>query len=131
MKVLTEIGVSFQKDGTLAVDSDKLDKALAADLGGVANLFSSATGSTGGYGKQIDALVTDLNTGALKVASDGVTSSIKQLDEQYDNMQTRVDATVARYKAQFTQLDVLINSMNNTKNYLTQQFEAMSGSSNS
>jgi flagellar hook-associated protein 2 len=99
--------------------------------GGVANLFSSATGSTGGYGKQIDAMVTDLNTGALKVASDGVTSSIKQLDEQYDNMQTRVDATVARYKAQFTQLDVLINSMNNTKNYLTQQFEAMSGSSNS
>jgi flagellar hook-associated protein 2 len=131
MKVLSEIGVAFQKDGTIAIDSTKLDKALSTNLKGVANLFSSAAGSTSGYGKQIDAMVTDLNTGALKVASDGVTSTIKQLDEQYDDMQTRVDATVARYKAQFTQLDVLINSMNNTKNYLTQQFEAMSGSSNS
>jgi flagellar hook-associated protein 2 len=128
MKVLTEIGVSFQKDGTLAVDSDKLDKALADNLKGVANLFSSATGSTAGYGKQIDAVVEDLNTGALKVASDGVTSTIKQLDDQYDAMQLRVDATVDRYRKQFNQLDVLINSMNNTKNYLTQQFEAMSNS---
>jgi flagellar hook-associated protein 2 len=128
MKVLTEIGVAFQKDGTLAVDSDKLDKALAANLKGVANLFSSATGSTAGYGKQIDAVVEDLNTGALKVASDGVTSTIKQLDDQYDAMQLRVDATVDRYRKQFNQLDVLINSMNNTKNYLTQQFEAMSNS---
>jgi flagellar hook-associated protein 2 len=129
MKVLTEIGVAFQKDGTIAIDATKLDKALSTNLKGVANLFSSATGSTGGYGKQIDALVTDLNSGALKVASDGVTSTIKQLDTQYDAMQLRVDSTVARYKAQFTQLDVLINSMNNTKTYLTQQFEAMSNSS--
>lgn len=128
MKVLTEIGVAFQKDGTIAIDATKLDKALAGNLKGVANLFSSATGSTGGYGKQIDALVTDLNTGALKVASDGVTSTIKQLDTQYDAMQLRVDSTVARYKAQFTQLDVMINSMNNTKTYLTQQFDAMSSS---
>lgn len=128
MKVLTEIGVAFQKDGTIAIDATKLDKALATNLKGVANLFSSATGSTGGYGKQIDALVTDLNNGALKIASDGVTSTIKQLDTQYDAMQLRVDSTVARYKAQFTQLDVMINSMNNTKTYLTQQFEAMSSS---
>jgi len=40
-----------------------------------------------------------------------------------------VDATVDRYRKQFNQLDVLINNLNNTKNYLTQQFEAMSGSS--
>lgn len=127
MKVLTEIGVAFQKDGTIAVDSTKLDKALSTNLKGVANLFSSATGSTGGYGKQIDAIVTDLNTGALKIASDGVTSTIKQLDTQYDAMQVRVDSTVARYKAQFNQLDVMINSMNNTKAYLTQQFNAING----
>lgn len=129
MKVLTEIGVSFQKDGTLAVDSDKLDKALANNLKGVANMFSSATGSTAGYGKQIDALVDDVTKGSLKVASDGVTATIKELDTQYDAMQLRVDATVARYRAQFNQLDVLINKMNNTKNYLTQQFEAMSNNS--
>jgi len=129
-QVLTEIGVGFQKDGTLAVDSTKLDKALGSNLEGVANLFASATGSTSGYGKQIDALVTDLNStgGSLKVASDGVTETIKQLDQQYNAMQTRVDDTVARYRKQFNQLDVLVNSMNSTLSYLKQQFDAMSSS---
>jgi len=30
---------------------------------------------------------------------------------------------VARYKEQFTQLDVMMNSLNSTSSYLTQQFE--------
>ncbi|HYP83218.1 flagellar filament capping protein FliD [Variovorax sp.] len=133
MKVLSEIGVSFQKDGTLAVDSTKLSKALDTDLAGVSGLFASATGSTAGYGKQIDALVEDLTKsgGSLTVASEGVTSTIKDLDEQYDAMQARIDATMERYRTQFTQLDVLISSMNNTMTYLTQQFEAMNATNSS
>ena len=37
-------------------------------------------------------------------------------------MEASIDATMARYKAQFTQLDVLVTKMTNTANYLTQQF---------
>ena len=127
MKVLSEIGVAFQKDGTLAIDSTKLDKAFSTDVEGVSRLFAGTTGGSTGFGKQIDALVTDLTGagGSLKAASDGVTKTIKELDEQYDQVQARVDASVARYRTQFTQLDVLISSMNNTMTYLTQQFEAM------
>jgi flagellar hook-associated protein 2 len=129
-KVLTEIGVSFQRDGTLAVDATKLDKALASNLAGVSKLFASATASSAGYGKQIDALVTDLNStgGSLKVASDGVTATIQQLGEQYKAKQAQVDDTVARYRTQFNQLDVLVNSMNSTMSYLKQQFDAMNAS---
>jgi flagellar hook-associated protein 2 len=131
MKVLSEIGVAFQKDGTLAVDATKLAKALDNDLAGVSKLFASKTGSTAGYGKQIDALVEDLTKtgGSLRVASDGVTSTIKELDEQYDAVQARIDATMSRYRAQFTQLDVLMSSLNNTMSYLTQQFDAMNAMS--
>ena len=131
MKVLSEIGVAFQKDGTMAVDSAKLKSALASNLAGVSGLFASATGSTAGYGKQLSALVDNLTStgGALKVASDGMTASLKQLDEQYADMKTRVDAKVERYRAQFTQLDLLMSQMNSTSNYLTQQFASMQNSS--
>ncbi|VTU33335.1 flagellar filament capping protein FliD [Variovorax sp. PBL-E5] len=127
MKVLSEIGVSFQKDGTLAVDSDKLNAALANNLEGVSHLFASADGSTAGYGKQLSALVTNVTSsgGALKTATDGINTTLKQLDDQYTAMSARVDDTVARYRAQFNQLDVLMSSMNNTMTYLTQQFAAM------
>jgi flagellar hook-associated protein 2 len=129
-KVLTEIGISFQKNGTLAVDATKLDKALASNLAGVSKLFASATASSAGYGKQIDALVTDLNStgGSLKVASDGVTATIQKLGEQYKAKQAQIDDTVARYRTQFNQLDVLVNSMNSTMSYLKQQFDAMNAS---
>ncbi|MGR4869635.1 flagellar filament capping protein FliD [Variovorax sp. LARHSF232] len=131
MKVLSEIGVAFQKDGTLAVDSTKLKAALDKDMDGVSRLFASATGSSAGYGKQLDAMVDGFSAtgGALKVATDGVTASIKELDEQYSDMELRVQAKMERYRAQFTQLDLLVNSMTNTASYLTQQFANMSNSS--
>ncbi|MDM0002157.1 flagellar filament capping protein FliD [Variovorax sp. J22P240] len=130
MKVLSEIGVSLQKDGTLSMDSDKLSAALNNKLDGVSKLFASGEGSTAGYGKQLSALVDDLTSthGALQAATDGVNATLKQLDEQYTKMQDHVTATVDRYRAQFTQLDLLVSSMNNTMKYLTQQFDAMSSS---
>jgi flagellar hook-associated protein 2 len=130
MKVLSEIGVTVQKDGTLAVDSTKLNKALTENMSGVAKLFSSDTGETGGYGKQMSALVTDLTStnGSLTAATNGINSTLDDLSDQYNAMQDRVDATIARYRAQFTALDVAVASMNNTMTYLTQQFEAMNNS---
>lgn len=48
---LSQIGVSFQKDGTLGLDSAKLNKALASNFNDVAGLFASA-------GKATDSLVS-------------------------------------------------------------------------
>ncbi len=131
LKVLSEIGITLQKDGTMAVDSAKLKTALGSNLSGVSGLFASASGSTAGYGKQLSTLVDKLTStgGALKVASDGMTASLKQLDEQYSDMKMRVDAKVERYRTQFTQLDLLMSQMNRTSSYLTQQFESMKSSS--
>lgn len=131
MKVLSEVGISFQKDGTLALDATKLSSAMTRNMNGVAALFSSASNSTAGYGKQISALVTDLTStqGALTAATDGVNSTLDDLSKQYNDMQDRVNATMDRYRTQFTQLDVLVSSMNNTMTYLKQQFDAMSSSS--
>lgn len=130
LKVLSSIGIALQKDGTLAVDSAKLDKALSANLEGVAKLFTGADGKSG-FGNQISAIAEDLTgeKGALKAATDGINTTLKQLSDQYDAMSLRVDSTVERYRKQFTNLDVMISSMNNTMTYLTQQFAAMNGTS--
>lgn len=133
MKVLSEIGVSFQKDGTLSIDSTKLNNALSTNLAGVSKLFANATDSTAGYGNQLSTLVSGMTStgGVLKAAQDGVNTTLKQLDSDYTAMSARVSDTVARYRTQFQQLDVLISSMNSTMSYLTQQFNAMNGTSSS
>jgi flagellar hook-associated protein 2 len=46
LRTLSQVGVSFQKDGTLALDSGKLTQAVTADPEGVARLFASGASAT-------------------------------------------------------------------------------------
>jgi flagellar hook-associated protein 2 len=123
LTMLSNIGVSFQTDGTLAIDSVKLTAALSNNMSGVQGLFSSATGTTG-LGAQLSTLITGFSTtgGALQSATDGVNKTLKSLATQIASAQTVADATIARYKLQFNQLDVLMTSMKSTSAYLTAQF---------
>lgn len=132
LKVLSRVGVSFQKDGTLAFDASKLKAAFADKQGAVAELFAG-NGTTGGIGKQVSSLLDGFtsSTGMISAAATGVETTLKSLDSQYTATQSRVDATIARYKAQFTQLDLLVSRMNSTASYLTQQFANMSSSNSS
>jgi flagellar hook-associated protein 2 len=128
LQTLSSIGVAFQKDGTLQTDSGKLQKALNENLSGVADLF--ATSTSGGLGKQLSALVDGFSStgGVLEAATTGVKSSIKRLGDDITAAQDRVDATIARYRKQFNQLDVMMSQMTSTSSYLTQQFASMSAS---
>jgi len=129
---LAQVGVTFQLDGTLALDTSKLAKAVSDNPAGVAALFGNDDG-TSGYGNQLSTTITGLTSskGALTAATDGINRSIKDLKDQYSATQDRVNATIANYRAQFTQLDVIMAQMKNTSTYLTQQFNALNSSSSS
>ena len=130
LTMLSQIGVSFQKDGTLAIDSTKLMAALGSKMSGVANLFSGAASA---YGTKMSALITgytDTTGGVLTAATKGINTTLDLLAKQYTVTSDRVDATVARYKAEFTQLDVMMSSMNQTSSYLKQQFDALNNTNN-
>ncbi|MDB5938648.1 MAG: putative flagellar hook-associated protein 2 FliD [Polaromonas sp.] len=128
LTMLSQIGISLQKDGTLAVDPTKLTAALGSRMSGVAHLFS---GGVGGFGNSMSALVagyTDTTGGVLTAATKGINKTLDSLAKQYSATSERVEATVARYKAQFTQLDTMMSRMNQTSSYLTQQFDAINNS---
>jgi flagellar hook-associated protein 2 len=130
LTTLSQIGVSVQKDGTLTVDSTRLTAAVGSKLGGVAHLFSGTSGD-GGYGTQLSTLLTGFTdtNGMLTSATKGMNKSLGDLGQQYDATSERIDATIARYKAKFTQLDVLISGMNQTSSYLKQQFDSLNNTS--
>ena len=139
LTMLSQIGLSFQKDGTLAIDSTaatssthwtnpiKLGTVLGSNLSGVAHLFSGSAG----YGTQLAALITGYTEtdGTLSSATKGINSSLDMLSKRYTAATERIDATVARYKAQFTQLDLMMSRMTATSTYLTQQFDALNNTS--
>jgi len=140
LTMLSQIGVTFEKDGSLAIDSTtsnvaspvKLATVLSSNMSGVAKLFSG-TGGVGGYGAQLSSLLTSYTSttsGTLTAATKGINTTLDLLGKQYTATSERAEATVARYKAQFTQLDVMMSRMNQTSTYLTAQFDALNNSNN-
>lgn len=129
LKVLSAVGVSFQKDGTLAFDATKLKAAFAGNRDDVVALFAGTGGNTG-FGTQVAALVGTFVSadGKLSNATAGVNITLKSLGTRYAATEVSVQAKVARYRAQFTQLDMVMARMNSTTSYLSQQFSSMSAS---
>ena len=85
---LADLGIATERDGTLKLDADKLQKAITADAQGVANLFARAgrttdplvnyvgaasESKTGDYAIQVTQLATQGSYAAAALAADPVT----------------------------------------------------------
>lgn len=117
---LSSIGVSFQADGSLSVDTATLDAAIADDNTNVAELFSSADG----YGTRLDTLMTEMltsYTGTIDTRTEDFEQRISDLEDRKASMEAQLTRTEQRLRQRFTALDVLISSMSSTSNYLSQQ----------
>ncbi|MBM3073183.1 flagellar filament capping protein FliD [Enterobacter sp. RHBSTW-00994] len=117
--------------GNLKVDSTKLTKALTDNPEAVQAYFTGDGKTTGLATQMGNTLTTMLSTtagkeGIIKNATDGINTTLKTLDQRYDAMEASIEATMARYKTQFTNLDTLMSKMNNTSTYLKQQFSTSS-----
>ncbi len=123
---LSSLGITMGTDGKLSVDSSKLNSALATKPGSVTNFFVG-DGKETGFGTQASALLTKMldADGQVATATKGINTSLKRLSDDIDNTTASINTNIARYKAQFTQLDTIMSQFNNTANYLTQQFNAM------
>lgn len=201
---LSDIGLSFDKDGVLSLNKSKLDTAVAADpailekvfsntatttdarvkyLGATSNTLegtyainvstaydggntiagtingvaatgvsSVLTGATGDaseglqfsvaqdasgnmgsitFSKGLAERLSDwINTlsdegGALSSRTDGLNSRKLRLDDQEDRLNLRLEQVEKRYRAQFSALDAMLASMQQTSSYLSQQLAAL------
>jgi flagellar hook-associated protein 2 len=114
--MLSQLGVSFQTDGTLKLDAAKLAAAVSANFGDVA-AFTSALGSA--IGSAADGLIG--TTGSLANKTEGINRSIKNIGSRRSSIQSRLAAVQQRYEQQFRALDTLLSGMNSTSSFLTQQ----------
>jgi flagellar hook-associated protein 2 len=132
LTTLSSIGVSFQNDGSLSIDTTKLNNVLADPSNDVKKLFVKSDDGTVGYGSRINTLVSNFIFGSDAVLNgriDSLNSSIKDIGNQRTQENARLSDVEARYTAQFSNLDTLISSMTQTQTYLTQQLAALSKNS--
>lgn len=117
---------TLQLKGDLKIDEEKLEALVNSNPGALADFFAGAAGDTGFASKLSDALeLMTRDGGVIDNAKKGLQTSISSLDTRYARMEQSIGASIARYRAQFAQLDSMIASMNSTSAYLTQQFDMM------
>ncbi|WP_194723867.1 flagellar filament capping protein FliD [Noviherbaspirillum malthae] len=126
VKTLSEIGVSFQRDGTIALNESKLEKALAADYKDVARLFTA----TDGYATRLNKKITDMlaTDGVIQSRTEGLRKNIVDVDKQTQRLEARIAQTEIRLRAQFSMLDVTLANMQNTNTYLAGQLSSLQSS---
>lgn len=123
-QTLSDIGISLEKDGTLKLDSTKLNKAITADYSGVTTLVSTVGTA---FKNGLEGLVG--TTGNIAAATDSANRAIKDIGKREEALLDRLTQIEARYRKQFSALDSLVASMNKTSTYLTQQLANLPGSS--
>jgi flagellar hook-associated protein 2 len=75
----------------------------------------------------LNKLAEDLLTtgGILASRVDGLAESIKTIDRRQEVFLRRMDTIETRYRAQFTALDTMLSSLNQTSQFLTQQLATL------
>ncbi|HEX9172802.1 MAG TPA: flagellar filament capping protein FliD [Telluria sp.] len=124
MTGLADIGLSFNRDGTLAADDKKLQAALDGKFRDVAALFTSADG----LATRLDKSVTGIlgAKGVIANRTEGIQKTIKSLVINEEAKEVQLAATEKRLRAQFVALDTMMSKMQTTSSYLTQQLASMS-----
>jgi len=129
MKRLSDIGLTLQKDGSLQINTIKLQTNLQYSLSSVASLFSSTDSSLTSKGiavqmsSRLDAILS--SQGLLANSVSGLQATIKSIGLRRTSLQNRLVQVEANYRKQFTALDTLVASMQQTSQYLTQQLATM------
>lgn len=121
---LASIGITTGADGTLSLNSTKLEAALNTAPNSVAQLFAS----TGGVATRLDTTLNSLldTGGMLDARNQTLVKDQKTIETQKQALSDRLAVIQSRYLTQFNALDTLLSQLKQTSNYLTQQLDAIS-----
>lgn len=116
------LGIQTNRDGSLSLDSDKLQTAISTRFEDFANVFSG----TSGIATRLDAALDSYLQfgGVFQTRDDTYRTQLRQIDERRDDLDVRISNIENRFRLQFAALDQLVASLNQTGDFLLQQLDA-------
>ncbi|MGN6091536.1 MAG: flagellar filament capping protein FliD [Luteibacter jiangsuensis] len=123
---LSDLGVAFQVDGTLKLDTTKLNKALADNPRETQNLLSGDNG----IAPRLDKLITGWtsSTGILTQRTNNLNQKKSDLADAQTDLDKQMQDYADRLTKQYTALDAMMTKLAGTSSYLQQQFDALTAS---
>ncbi|WP_372873872.1 flagellar filament capping protein FliD [Pseudomonas sp.] len=125
VRVLADLGITTQKDGTLKIDDATLSTALTDNFDAVGAFFTGDNGLMSRVDKRIDGFAK--TGGVLEQRMSGLQSTLTGIDKQRETLNRRVEQMQARLLSQFNAMDALVGQLNQTSERLAQSLGNLPG----
>jgi flagellar hook-associated protein 2 len=115
---LASLGITRQADGTLSLASATLSSALSANPATVQDLFAGSNG----YATELNATIdtfTSSSTGIIATREQSLNSRLTQLSGEQTALNARMAVYQQQLQTEYTNLDTLMSSLNNTSSFLS------------
>jgi len=128
IRALTDMGITTQKDGTLAIDSAKLDKTMTGSFEQLSGFFTG----DGGLAARLDAKLKPYTEtgGILEQRNKAMTETINKIDKQKEDLDRRITSLQERLLKQFNAMDTLVGRLSNTSASLIASLENLPWAAN-
>jgi len=125
---MVDLGLSYNRDGTIAIDESTMNSALADHPDSVKEMFmGTSDGSVEGLADRLNdqlGFLTKYN-GLIDSEKSRVQTTIDRLDDQIETAQERLDARYETMAKTFAELDKFMSSMESQGNALQQQMDSL------
>lgn len=132
---LAQIGLDPQSDGTLKIDSSKLDAAVAKpdEMMKLFGAGDTGTDADDGFASRIAAWADDLLDfdGAVTTRQESLQKQLTANSRRQSDFEDRLTSVEARLTSQYTALDTQMAKMSALSTYITQQIAAWNSTSSS
>jgi len=118
---LASIGVNFNNDGTLSVDSSALNSALSSNFSAVQNLLQN---STNGFSQNLSTVLSNINspgTGILSLDLQSVTSTSQGITSQVADLQAALAVQQTNLTSVYSQVNATLQELPMLENQISQQ----------
>ncbi|HKM36422.1 MAG TPA: flagellar filament capping protein FliD [Thiopseudomonas sp.] len=125
MRLLSDIGITTQRDGKLAVDTGKMNSAVDNNFDQVKDFFTGDKGLMARMDSKVKPY-TD-SDGVLAGRTKALQNTLSGVDAERETLTARVAKLEGRLFAQFNAMDMLVSQLNSTSSFLTSQLDNLPG----
>jgi flagellar hook-associated protein 2 len=125
--VTSQVGLQFNRDGSLSLDETKLRNALSSNSTGVAALFlgDSGDGILSNMQNQLDSIMDPLS-GPIQNATDSFNQNIKMINDEIRSYQLRLSIEEQMLTVQFNKADEALRMLTVAQSSLSSQIGKLS-----
>ncbi|MGE6995672.1 flagellar filament capping protein FliD [Pseudomonas sp. NPDC047961] len=125
VRLLSDLGITTQKDGTLGIDDKKLKTALESKFDAVGSFFTGDAGLMSRLNNRVDGF--NQTGGVLAQRVSGLEGTSADVKAQREKLALRIESMTSRLYAQFNAMDTMVAQLSNTSSWLENTLSSLPG----